>query len=129
MLGKVTFTNKIVAKNLGLDEKEVGGVMGFYFKELEKELTECNHPYIFVKGLGTFGLYQTTIDRRLRIMISQLRGHIKSRGVKEYKRREEVIAGLTREIGEFFKIRRVIKQRYKTNKNLKDAKALDDNQG
>lgn len=122
MLGKFAFTNKTVAKNLGVPEDRVNRVMGFYIKELENEMLKCERPYIYIRKLGTFGLNQITIERRLRDMILSLRGHVKNKDIVAYAKRDKTIAALRQEIFTLFAIRRTILKRKRANYKIIDAK-------
>ena len=132
MLGKLCFTNKTVAKQLGIEEKKVSAVMDFVFAELGREVKECKHPYIYVKGLGTFILKITTIEKRLKMQLARYRTNsLKDPAAKSGTTTVGVhLEGMKKEIFESFRIRRVIKTRIKENKKLKYAlKALNDNEG
>lgn len=125
MLGKPVFTNKIVAKNLGIDEKKVTDVMDFFFSELGKEIRECNHPFIYVRGLGTFTLKTSTIESRLRVNITRYRTLRKKRPEERGRgtaTSQAFLDGARKEIFELFRIRRLIKGRRKENQKIKDAK-------
>lgn len=131
MLGRVTFTNKLVAKKLNIDESKVASVTDFFYKEFENELKECRYPYIYVKDLGTFGLHIKAIERRiifLRLCIKNEKDR-EARGVV-YSKREKMILGMRREIFYMFGVRRMLKNRIKENRQLrKNGKNLNDNKG
>jgi hypothetical protein len=132
MLGKLCFTNKTVAKQLNVDEKRVSAIMDFVFAELGKEIKECKRPYIYVKGLGTFILKITTIERRLRTQLRMYRMYsLKDPAAKSGNNTVKAhMDGTKKEIFESFRIRRVIKTRIKENKKLKYAlKAIHDTKG
>ena len=121
MLGKPAFSNKIVAKNLGIDEAKVKRVTEFFYKELDAELKKCEDPFIYVKDLGTFALNQKKIEKS----IVQFR--------KTKYGNKKCVAGpagqatIREGIFELFRIRRVIKNKLKENQQLKnDLKTLDD---
>lgn len=120
MLGKPVFTNKIVAKKLNVDEKKVAGVVEFMFAELATEIRECNHPFIYVKGLGTFTLKVSTIEKRLRANIKRYRA-LRDRGM-EGKDWGPSLAGTRKELFELFRIRRLIKQRRAENAKIKNER-------
>ena len=124
MLGKPVFTNKIVAKNLGIKEEKVKSVTDFFFKELHKEIKECNHPFIYIKGLGTFALMLSKLKRTLKYYVPKVRG---SNGVPPMKKGKEA---MTAEIFEWFRILRMLKNQYKHNKNVGiAAKTGNDSKG
>ena len=131
MLGRTVLINKLVAKDLGIDEKRVNNVMGFFYKELEKELVDCNHPFLYVKGLGTFGIALGSVERRilkLRKKINEQRKQ-EAKGIV-YKYRQKMIDGMAREIFFLFGVRRMVKKQVADNKKLRDyGKSLNDNQG
>jgi nucleoid DNA-binding protein len=121
MLGKPAFSNKIVAKNLGIDEAKVKKVTEFFYKELDAELKKCEEPFIYVKGLGTFVLNQKKIEKAI----------VQFRKTK-YNSKQSLAgpagqATIREGIFELFRIRRVIKNKLKENQQLKnDLKTLDD---
>jgi hypothetical protein len=119
MLGKFAFTNKLVAKRLNVDEALVSSVTGFFVKELDTELRECNYPFIYVRGLGTFTLVVGAIETRLKTVIKK---YWEMRQSPEILKSDKNFVGLQRVICELFTIRRVIKTRRKEMKLLKDAR-------
>lgn len=131
MLGKPAFTNRIVAKNLGLDEAKVNRVTSFFYKELDKEIKSCKNPYIFVKGLGNFAMAPKPIEKMIRHFLARIRS--RKEGTKG------AVTGLTQKrmrenIFELFRLRRMIKARMAENKKLKEdgrkiRKALHDSKG
>ena len=128
MLGKPVLTNKIVAKRLNLEESKVSSVMDFFFKELNREVLECKHPYLYVKGLGTFTLCLKPVETRIKKMHWAINGH--KSALKQGAgpaNRQSMLDGARREMFDLFSIRRMIKERKKLNRKLRDAKALDDN--
>lgn len=119
MLGKFAFTNKIVAKRLNMDEALVGSVTNFFVKELDRELRECNYPFIYVRGLGTFTLVVGAIETRLRTVLKKYQ---EMRQNPEILKSDKNFVGLQKLIYELFTIRRIIKTRRKEMKLLKDAR-------
>lgn len=124
MLGKFAFTNKLVAKRLNMDEALVGSVTNFFVKELDRELRECNYPFIYVRGLGTFTLVVGAIETRLRTL---LRKYKEMRLTPEILKTDKNYVGLQRVIYELFTIRRVIRSRRKEMKLLKDERKTTTN--
>ena len=135
MLGKLIFTNKLVAKNLGIEEKKVAGVMEFVFAELGKEVKECNHPFIYVKGLGTFLLKVSTIEKRLKFILARYKV-LKTRDPETKMGKGKLgpqLEGCRKEIFELFRIRRVILTRHKKIRKIRNEKKagviVDDSKG
>lgn len=118
MLGKLAFTNKIVAKNLGQKEERVTRVMTFFTEELNKELASCEHPFVYVKGLGTFTLSLGPIERKLRKMLGYYRRAMRGESPRSYIGE---VAALKKTIFELFSIRRLLKTKRKEIKILRDA--------
>lgn len=122
MLGKPVFTNKIVAKNLGIDESRVTKVTGFFYREFNQELKNCEHPFVFVRGLGTFAMNPKTIDGMIKSYLSRK----KYNKGRNYDNGDTVKKGLF----ELFRIRRIIKNQLKENKRLKNVgKTIHDCEG
>lgn len=122
MLGKPAFTNKIVAKNLGVPEERVTKVTGFFYKELLEELKKREHPFIFVRGLGTFAMNPKTIDSMLRKFWMYRKDKQNRLTATQMKMKESMF--------ELFRIRRLIKNKLKENKELSNAvKIVDDTKG
>lgn len=122
MLGRLTLINKIVAANLSLSEKEVESVNTFFFKELESEMTECNHPFIFVRGLGTFAINKRLLEKRIRFLLECIRlNRQEEREGKKNTKREIYIAGMRREIYFLLGVRRMIKRRWNENNRKNKA--------
>jgi hypothetical protein len=119
MLGRFVDINRIVARRLKMDESLVGSVTSFFVKELNTELKECNHPFIYVRGLGTFTLVVGAIETRLRTLI---RKYWVMRNDPAILKSDKNFVGLHRVICELFTIRRVIKTRRYEMKLLKDAR-------
>ena len=118
MLGKVEFTNKIVSKNLGREEKEVASVMNFFFKELSLEFKECKNPYVYVKDLGTFGVNANSVGKRLKTLLNKRRWYLQNTSMSETGF-ELPIKYITAEIFELFRVRRMVKTRNKENQKLR----------
>lgn len=111
MLGRVALTNKLVSASLGIEEKQVESVTDFFFQELERELKECNHPFIFVRGLGTFVINKRQLEHRIRDLIFQMRYN--KRIGKKGPLADRLMNGMRREVFYLFGIRRMIKNRWK----------------
>lgn len=124
MLGKFAFTNKIVAKRLGLDESLVGSVTGFFVQELDQELRRAEHPFIYVRGLGTLTLVVGAIQTRLRTVIKKYWTMRKS---PDILKSDKNFVGLQRVISELFTLRRIIKTRRREMKLIKDARKIATN--
>ena len=123
MLGRLALTNKMVAQDLGKDEKVVESVTSFFFKEMEREMREANHPFLYVKGLGTFVLNKGLLERRIRYLLCKV--HRNRRGELEGKVnifRESFQTGMKREIYYLLQMRRRLKNQWKKN----NGKSLDD---
>jgi len=126
MLGRVELINKLVAKNLAIPEKEVSDVMDFFYKELSNEFQECNHPYIYVRGLGTFSLKMKSLHNRIYRLIRTRRAF---RNNPLIKFRVNAFAAVTKELFKLFEIRRTFVKRIRANKKLKNGKNINDNKG
>lgn len=122
MLGKLAFTNKIVAKNLGVNEDRVAKVMDFFTQDLNRELVACEHPFIYVRGLGTFTLALGPINSKLRRSIWQYKKV--RRG--EARKNEENSVALQELITELFRIRRLLKTRKKEIQQLRHERKVND---
>lgn len=118
MLGKLAFTNKIVAKNLGQKEERVTRVMSFFTEELNKELASCEHPFVYIKGLGTFTLSLGPIERKLRRMVGHYKKALSGKTPKGYAGE---VGAIKRTLFELFAMRRLLKNKRKEIKILKDA--------
>lgn len=126
MLGRVTFTNKLVSKSLNLDERLVDSVMDFCYKEWAKEFNECKHPYLYIQGLGTYGINLAKINSRIVFLLGVIRRERdkESRGVF-YKNRATMIEGIRKEIFNLFEIRRNVRALKRNNTKLRrNGKAL-----
>jgi len=130
MLGRIVLTNKIVAKNLAKDEREVESVMKFFFKELQTEFEECKHPYVYVKDMGTFGINANLVSARLVRMIHKLKWFRNNKGmIKKPGYYDNAVNGLTKEIFFLFEVRRIVKRRNKKNQQLrKNGKIINDSE-
>lgn len=130
MLGRLSFVNRIVSKNLGLDENKVSDVNNFVFQELEAEMRQCQHPFIYVRGLGTFTLKVKTIERVLTKKIREYRTTRNRTGKNIRGTWEDMTASRRESILELFRMRRLIKGRLTENKKLRNAgKSNDDFKG
>ncbi len=130
MIGRIALTNKLVSKSLGIEEKRVNGVMSFFFEELEKEFVECRHPFVFVKGLGTFGLTLSSVEKRIKDLRKRVQNQrsYEARGII-YPKRLKMVEGMVRETFFLFEVRRMLKKHRAECKKLKDyGKSLNDNQ-
>lgn len=126
MLGRVTFTNKLVAKNLNLDERLVDSVMDFCYKEWAKEFSECKHPYLYIQGLGTYGINLAKVNNRIVFLLGVIRRERdkESRGMF-YKNRARMIENIRGEIFRLFEIRREVRALKRNNTKLRrNGKAL-----
>jgi hypothetical protein len=130
MLGRTALTNKLVSKQLGIEEKKVESVVNFLFKELQDEMSRMEDPYIYVKGLGTFGINLKVVDRRIIALLGFIRKQkeLERKGVV-YNKRDKMIAGMKVEIFRLFEVRRMVKKRKLYNKTLRNGKALHDIKG
>lgn len=124
MLGKFVFTNKTVAKRLNVDENLVASVTNFFVQELDQELRRARHPFIYIRGLGTFTLVVGAIETRLRTVLKKYQEMRQNPGILKS---DKNFVGLQRLICELFTIRRVIKTRRKEMKLLKDARKIATN--
>ena len=113
MLGRVALTNKLVSASLGIEENKVESVTSFFYQELERELKECQHPFIFVRGLGTFVINKRQVEHRIRDMIFQMRYN--RRIGKKGPLADQFMNGMRREVFYLFGIRRRLKNRWKEN--------------
>ncbi len=95
-----------------MKEEDVKSVTDFFFKELNREIKECNHPFIYVKGLGTYALLVGKLKGTLKLYL----GYLREKSINP-KRKET----LTAEIFELFRMRRMLRNQYKENKELKNA--------
>ena len=130
MLGRTALTNKLVSKQLGIEERKVESVVNFLFKELQDEMCKMEDPYIYVKGLGTFGVNLKVVERRIIALIKCIRTQeeYERRGII-YNKRAKMIAGMKVEIFRLFEVRRMVKKRRLENKMLKNGKITDDIEG
>jgi hypothetical protein len=127
MLGKLSFTDKIVSKRLGIDQETVSGVTGFFVKELDAEFRKADHAFIYVRGLGTFTLVLGAIETRLKTIIGR---YWLMRNDPEVLKCNKNLLGLRRLCFELFALRRTIKDKRKEIKLVKDErKAINDNKG
>lgn len=117
MLGKFTFTNKIVAKNLNIDEDRINRVTSFFIQELNRELMGAEHPFVYVRGLGTFTLCLKPIENRLRWYLVKRKEILEESKIRNC---ENNLLGLRRCMFELFHIRRVLKAKKKERKRIKD---------
>lgn len=122
MLGRIALTNKMVAEDLGYREEVVEGVTGFYFRELEKEMKESEYPSIYIKGLGTFVLNKSLLERRVRYMLYKM-GKIK-KSEADNPTKDRMLQGMQRETLHLLGMRRRIKKQWERNngKNRTDNK-------
>lgn len=127
MLGKLVFINRLVARDLKIEESRVASATEFFFRELGREIKECNYPYLYVKGLGTFGLKVGTLEKRIRVSLKTVR---KPRADGRFEKQR---LGKERELFELFRIRRLIKNQLKSNKKKRNEKRagiiVDDSKG
>jgi len=128
MLGRIALTNKIVASNLKKDEKEVESVMKFFFKELKTEFEKCEHPYVYVKDLGTFGINANLVSKRLVPLIHKLQWFRNNKEmIKKPGYYDNAVNGLTKEIFFLFNVRRMVRRKNRENQQLrKNGKIIND---
>lgn len=120
MLGRPTLTNKLVAKNLNLDERLVESVMDFCYKEWAKEFKECKHPYLYIQGLGTYGINLATVNKRIIQLLKIIRVERKKEANGSYYgARERLIEGCRKEIFYLFKVRRTVRSLKRNNTQLR----------
>lgn len=120
MLGRPTLTNKLVAKSMNLDERLVESVMDFCYKEWAKEFKECNHPYLYIQGLGTYGINLATVNKRIIKLLKIIRTEKKKEANGSfYRDRQQLIDGCRREIFYLFKVRRTVKKLKSNNTQLR----------
>lgn len=126
MLGRVALTNKLVSKSIGVEERLVESVMDFCYKEWIKEFNECKHPYLYIQGLGTYGINSATVNKRIIKLLKVIRRERskEARGLF-YKHRTRLIEGCRREIFNLFEIRRKVRTLKRNNTKLrKHGKAI-----
>jgi hypothetical protein len=126
MLGRVALTNKLVSKSMGLEERLVESVMDFCYKEWATEFKDCKHPYLYVQGLGTYGVNLAKVNGRIVFLLGVMRRERdkESRGVF-YKNRATMIEGIRKEIFNLFEIRRNVRALKRNNTKLRrNGKAL-----
>lgn len=120
MLGRISLTNKIVSKQLSIDEKVVASVTDFIFKELNEELVRMEEPTVYVRGLGTFGINNRAVENRILFLIKCIRSQEQQeREGRFYNKRDSMIRGMKNEISRLFKIRRMLRNRKEELKSLK----------
>ncbi len=119
MLGRVKLTNTLVSKSLQKDEKVVEAVMDFFYRELHAELRECNSPHVFVRDLGTFTLKINSVNTRLK-KLWYLRKIAEENPNLSRRLKDRFINGMTREMFNLFRIRRMLKDYRKEYKELKN---------
>jgi len=107
MIGRVEITNKLVAKQLGIEVDKVASVMDFFYKELAIEFQECNHPFLSIKNLGTFVIKLRAINNRL-YKLNRARRAWKA--LKPAVRKEKGLKTISEEMFKLFEIRRKIKR-------------------
>lgn len=122
MVGRVELTNKIVSRNLKIEEAKVASVMDFFYKELGEEFQSCEKPLIYIKGLGTMGISLNVVEKRLRRLKWSMEIHKKSTLSPNWSRKNS-LEGIRKEMFYLFEVRRrVKKQRALTSgKNLYDS--------
>lgn len=119
MLGKIAFTNKIVAKNLSMPEDRVNQVMSFFITELKDEIGRAQHPFIYVRGLGTFAMNLKPVENKLRRFIRYYSNTKKGKGIRN---NEKSLLALRQTIFDLYRIRRLIKAKQAELKGLKKDK-------
>jgi len=112
MLGKFAFTNKRVSEKLNINEEKVALVMEFFSTELNREMVECNHAFLFVRGLGTFGMSLMTIEKRLKTMIKLYIASDKN---------TKFAKGYRNEVFNLLRMRKIVSDRREENKQLRDV--------
>jgi len=115
MLGRQELVNKLVAKNTGISEEEVSRIMDFSYRKLAKELHECSHTFLYVRGLGTFALKQRSVKNRLyrlHYMVCKRKKH------KQSPSTEKAIKTMKDEMFKLFEIRRLIRKTYRIKDSL-----------
>lgn len=79
----IQIISKIVARELGKDEKLVDSVNDFYWKEIRKKLSGLESTSIAIKHLGTITTSKRKIDYFIRGTINKIRNIKKSTRFKE----------------------------------------------
>lgn len=124
MLGRVELTNKLVASKSKIDEKDVTSVMNFFYTELREVIEGCKHPYVYVRGLGTFSIKRAALNKRL----FRLYRAKQARGKDPQGGQLKALETIRTEMFTLFDVRRMLKNRVKINKKLKeDGKVIRDN--
>ena len=106
MLGRLDLTTKVVSKNLEMPEKEVSNVMNFVYKELARELQECNYPFIYVRDLGTFIIKRRAVNKRLWRLYWARRRWKKS----PLNHKDKTVKTIEDELFKYFRVRRMVKK-------------------
>lgn len=114
MLGRQELVNKIVSKNTGVSEEEVTRIMDFSYKELTSKLQNCDHTFIYVRELGTFGLKHKAIKNRLYRLHEMI---CRRKKMQPTPLVEKAIKTMRDEMFRLFKVRKMVKTTY----NLKDS--------
>jgi nucleoid DNA-binding protein len=115
MLGRQELVNKIVSKNTGISEEEVTKVMDFCYKELTNELQNCDHPFIYVRGLGTFVVKKRAVQKRLYRLIFMIR---RRKVMRPSTVRDKALKTMINETFRLFNVRRMVKNIYKLQDSI-----------
>lgn len=56
-----------LAKKLQLSEKEIQSVLDVYWDKVRKKLSSLEEDHVYLKGLGTFNLRPSSVDKKLKM--------------------------------------------------------------
>lgn len=119
MLGRQELVNKLVASKSGIAEQEVARVMDFCYKELETELTNCNYPFIYVRGLGTFAVKLKAVNARLYRLVYM---RCKRRKFRSTPAAVKALKTMTDEIFKLFSVRRLVRNAYRVKDSINNKR-------
>lgn len=115
MLGRQELVNKVVSKNTGVSEEEITRIMDFSYKELTSELKNCEHTFIYVRGLGTFVLKQRAVKKRLYRLYNMICLRKKMRPTPIV---EKAIKTMRDEMFRLFKVRKMVRNTYRIKDSI-----------
>jgi hypothetical protein len=79
----IQIVNKLVARELNLDEDLIEKVNGFFWKEIRQKLSSLSDTSIAIKHIGTITVSKRKIDHFIRKTINKIRNIRKSSRYKE----------------------------------------------
>lgn len=79
----IQIINKLVARDLNYDEKEVQKVNDFFWKETRRKLSSLESASVTIKHIGTVTTSKRKIDHYIKMTIGKIRNTRKSNRLKE----------------------------------------------